>query len=369
MLLSSLLSSAQQQQSASTIRDPRAVGGNDPRLRISKSDQPMETSLSPPASPPQLPSDTSPVDLEVNGLSREVLYILRRITITSSRPPTIPAHVTADELKQRNDPRLLHYRSNIHSGMLKPPPMNTSTMTTPDPQPVLRKPQTSPPLFTLPDIVLPPIGTPLTPTPKSNSVSSPGFEPKVSLFSPDKPSTSTVIKMPEALQEQVPTRSEVPERRPSGGFETSLSDKKVIDYRNDPRYKKRKTRSISKDDDGFLSPKSRADGSSTAGYAQEDFEIEYMRSASHAELPCSSLEFSGRIGKPGVSDIGCSSGRSSDSEGQMSPPARYAAAGQQLPSFLLPNSELGEGEEESPNEEVSLKDMFKTIDPTTSPFC
>jgi len=366
VVLFSSSSSAQQQQSAAAGRDPRAAAANDPRLRTSKvNDQPPETSLSPPASPPQTDT-TSPVDLEVNGLSREVLYVLRRITISSSRPLSIPAHVTADELKQRNDPRLLHYRSTIHSGMLKPPPTSSAT---PE-QLVPHKPQNSPPPFTLPDIVLPPIGMPLPPMTKPNSMPSPGFDQKLAIFSPEKPASTTPIKMPEALQEQVLTRSEVPERRPSGGFEPSSSDKKVIDYRNDPRYKKKKTRSISKDDDGFLPPKSRSDNSSTVGYVQEDFEIEYMRSGSHGELPSLSAGFADRVGKSRVLEpevVRCSGGRSSDSDGQVSPPARYGTASQQLPSFLLPNSELAE--EESPNEEVSLKDMFKTIDPTTSPFC
>ena len=143
----------------------------------------------------------------------------------------------------------------------------------------------------------------------------------------------------------------------------------MIDYRNDPRYKKKKMRSTSRDDDGFLSPKSRVDGSSAAGQVQEDFEIEFMRSESHTDFPSPSPAFSDRVGNPVVSEPGISSGRSSDSEGQMSPPARYAGASQELPSFLLANSELGLGEEESPQQEVSLKDMFKTIDPTTSPFC
>ena len=100
---------------------------------------------------------------------------------------------------------------------------------------------------------------------------------------------------------------------------------------------------------------------------QEDFEIEFARSRPDPDLPNPSLGFSDHIGKPRVLEmLQSSSGRSSDSDGQMSPPARYAGA-DQLPSFLLPNSDLAE--EESPNEEVSLKDMFKTIDPTTSPFC
>ena len=109
---------------------------------------------------------------------------------------------------------------------------------------------------------------------------------------------------------------------------------------------------------------------STANCVQEDFEIEFMRSSSHGDFPSPSSGFSDPVGKLRVSEPGmiqCSSGRSSDSEGQVSPPGRYAAVSQQLPSFLLPNSELAE--ESSPSEEVSLKDMFKTIDPTTSPFC
>jgi len=363
-------------QSLSAGRDPRAVAANDPRLRSTKlNDQPpAETSLSPPASPPPQPDPAAvPDDLEVNGLSREVLYILRRITVTTGRPPTIPAHVSAEELKQRNDPRLLHYRSTIHSGMLKPAP----SAATADPPPIPRKPQTSPPPpFTLPDIVLPPIGTPLPPAAKPASSPGAGLEPKQpSMFSPERTAPNAAVKMPEALQEKATTRTvDISARRPSGGFETasSSSDKKVIDYRNDPRYKKKKTRSVSKDDDGFLSPKSGVDSSPTVPYAQEDFDVQFTRSAgSRVDLPSPSAGFSDRVGKSRVSELGAvqqsSSGRSSDSEGQVSPPAMYgAAASQELPSFLLPSSELGE---DSPHEEVSLKDMFKTIDPTTSPFC
>lgn len=366
---SSSSSTQPQPQSLSASRDPRAVAANDPRLRTSKpNEQPPETSLSPPASPPQ-PSVASPVELEVNGLSREVLYVLRKITISGTRPPSIPAHITADELRQRNDPRLLHYRSTIHSGM--PKALLTSPETPEQPPPVPRKPHSSPPPpFTLPDIVLPPIGTPLTPTTKPSNDSSPGFDQKLSVLPAEKPSPTTVVKLPEALQEQVSPRIKVAARRPSGSSETILSDMKVIDYRNDPRYKKKKTRTTSKDDDGFLSPKSRAITLSTANCVQEDFEIEFMRSSSHGDFPSPSSGFSDPVGKLRVSEPGmiqCSSGRSSDSEGQVSPPGRYAAVSQQLPSFLLPNSELAE--ESSPSEEVSLKDMFKTIDPTTSPFC
>jgi len=175
--------------------------------------------------------------------------------------------------------------------------------------------------------------------------------------------------MPEALQDPLPTRSaEVPERRPSGGFETStLSDKKVIDYRNDPRYKKKKMRSVLKDDDGgFMSPKSRADILSAAAggsYSQEDFEIEYVRSG---ELPSPSSGFTDQLEKSRILEPCPSGGHSSDGEGQVSPLSKYGATLGQ-PSFLLPSSELTD--EESPNDEVSLKDMFKTIDPTTSPFC
>jgi len=268
-------------------------------------------------------------------------------------------HVTSDELKQRNDPRLLHYRSAIHSGM--PKPLQTSS-TIPE-EPVIRKPQSSPPLFTLPDIVLPPVGTQLPPTAKPIE-SSLGLDQILSVFPSDKPTLNTAIKMPEALQEPVPARTEVPTRRPSGSGETPPSDKKVIDYRNDPRYKK-KTRTASKDDDAFLSPKSRTDTASTAGFMQEDFEIEYMRSGPQKDFP-SPLGFSDHVGKPRISELG-SSGRSSDSDGQMSPSARYGSANQPLASFLSPNLELSQ--EDSPKEEVSLRDMFKTIDPTTSPFC
>ena len=89
-----------------------------------------------------------------------------------------------------------------------------------------------------------------------------------------------------------------------------------------------------------------------------------MRSASsHGDFVALQPGFSDRVGKPRVLETG------TDSEVQVSPPVRYGGpAVQSLASFLLPNS-ADVGEEASPQEEVSLKDMFKTIDPTTSPFC
>jgi len=242
--------------------------------------------------------------------------------------------------------------------MPKPSP---SSVPPPTPEmPASLKPQGSPPPFTLPDIVLPPVGMPL-PTPIPKPESSPVVDQKLSTLSPP---VTAPVKMPEALQEPLMARPDVPTRRPSGGFETSSSDKKVVDYRNDPRYKKKKTRSISKDDDTFPSPKSVTDNSTASGrYAPEDYDIEFMRSASRQDFSAPQPGFSDTVGKSGVSEPGAGS----DSEGQVSPLVRYGAASQQLSSFLLPNSDVGE--EESPPEEVSLKDMFKTIDPTTSPFC
>ena len=213
LCVSSLSSSAPSfQQPQSSGRERRV---NDPRLRLGRVDEPPETSLSPPASPPpQQPAG----ELEVDGLSRQVLYVLRRISMSAARPPSIPDHVSADELKRRNDPRLLHYRSSFHAGM--PPGADSLPAVPGKPHGSPAPPPPPPPHFTLPDIVLPPVALPLpSPTAAKPPESSPlPADQKPAGFSAAAPA----VRMPEALEEPVPASGEVATatRRPAAGFDT-----------------------------------------------------------------------------------------------------------------------------------------------------
>lgn len=355
-------------------RDPRA---SDPRLRpstgmtSSKSTEIPITSTSPPASPPAVTASSPPQTVEVNSVGRRVAYILRLITVMNR--PSIPMHVTVAELKERNDPRLLRYSSTKVSALSPSLGGEVSEVT--------RKIRTSPPAYSLPDIVLPPVGS-LPPKVDETVASVTAAEFTVSaewklLQSVDRTVRDSGVKIPEALQE----RNYPPILRPdvqlqrytsiaSTSAETS-SDKKTIDYRNDPRYKKKKTRSLSKDDElGFMEP-SKTDTGSRNGRA-EDCDIENFRSSNFLTQQDDDNAFvSPNIGVFNAMmrsvDLPGSNRSSSDSDGHVTPPVMYSSS--QMPSFSLTVQNSDPGGDDSPQVEVSLKDMFKTIDPTTSPFC
>jgi hypothetical protein len=282
-------------------------------------------------------------------------------------------HVTVAELKERNDPRLLRYSSTKVSALSPSLGGELSEVT--------RKIRTSPPAYSLPDIVLPPVGS-LPPKVDETVASVTAAEFTVSaewklLQSVDRTVRDSGVKIPEALQE----RNYPPILRPdvqlqrytsiaSTSAETS-SDKKTIDYRNDPRYKKKKTRSLSKDDElGFMEP-SKTDTGSRNGRA-EDCDIENFRSSNFLTQQDDDNAFvSPNIGVFNAMmrsvDLPGSNRSSSDSDGHVTPPVMYSSS--QMPSFSLTVQNSDPGGDDSPQVEVSLKDMFKTIDPTTSPFC
>jgi len=355
----------------SSARDPRAAtvvsaatATSDPRLR-SAPGKPLDmtdsrgasvpVAMQPPESPTS-PASPPAVDHEVNVAGLRVAYFLRRLTI-SGLPPSIPSHVSIDELKQRSDPRLARYqdfRSDV-SGVRRQSVTGSPNADHSLPETGRRR---SPSLYTLPDIVLPPLPVPIN---SDDTASGTGLSKAVQSLARD----AVVPRLPEALQEKNSTMNK------DGSFlrrqsSTASSDsdtsgpKKVIDYRNDPRYKKKKTvsrdeivnrstTSVDQTDESFR----QTFRSGFYGTCNDDDDLRVDLSVYQTYKNCDVVKL------PEVNSNWDSDNRS------ISPPTSSSQPSSFLPLTVANSSLVVDNDEEH----VSLKDMFKTIDPTTSPFC
>lgn len=397
--------------------DPRTSGNMvDPRLQVSEpppSDvgmmMPVSSFLQPPESPDQ--------EIEINAAGKKIPYVLRPITIDSRPGP--PSSINLENLHNSSDPRLQKYlnhnqtNAKTRSGNNE---MDSSDSVVPakptDPRlskrggggggSEARNPgdvesgnngnkgtkQQKP--YTLPDIVLPVLSTPVQdktstvkvtnstvstrkaalddPAPRATSTSPPSIKPV------DKTSQN-LVELPEALQERnFPMDGRLSRQSSTGsvGHVSTNADKKVIDYRNDPRYKKKKTKPLL-EELSVVQPLKLGKVKEESASVKEEWTSEHntVTEPVASDSSTSKLPFGGNFKVPHqefAEEGQDAEAEDSDSFNPESQKSEATSVHTPVNFFEgVPTSSILSDVE--PTQELNLKDMFKTIDPTTSPFC
>lgn len=390
--------------------DPRTSGNMvDPRLQVSEpppSDvgmMPMSSFLQPPESPDQ--------EIEINAAGKKIPYVLRPITIDSRPGP--PASINLENLHNSSDPRLQKYlnHNQVNSKTRSGNEMDSSDGV------VLAKP-TDPRLskrgasetrnpsdvesgndgnkgtkqqkpYTLPDIVLPVLSSPVQektntakitdstvgarkplledPAPRATSIPPPSIKPV------DK-TPQNLVELPEALQERnFPMDGRLSRQSSTGsvGHGSTNADKKVIDYRNDPRYKKKKTKPLLEESPVVQPHKLSKVKDGAAASAKEEWagDCHTVTEPMASDSSVSRSPFSGNF-KEFAEAVQEVEGEVEESDSFNPESQKSEATSVHTPvTFFegVPASSMLSDVE--PTQELNLKDMFKTIDPTTSPFC
>lgn len=391
--------------------DPRTTGIiADPRLRQNESEPTTIASsfLQPPESPDQ--------EIEINGTGKKIVYTLHPILVESR--PGLPSGICMENLATTNDPRLQKYlqiqsNSNTKSSndsdsgetfiQGKPfeprlsqrgigdakkvdgvePVLNDKTKVTKPPKP-----------YSLPDIILPVLPNSVQDISSIGRVAEATSTGKTTIdgsvqriASPNIRSSEktpvNLVELPEALQEQNYPKDRRLSRQTSTSSVSSSatnSDKKIIDYRNDPRYKKKKTKLVLQDVTGsgqsdastpaneILSPTLSAPKEEDSSHTKQNHRSVELKAAVNPlqssstgsfELPYREEAEEQKTAAAAVVVDESSSEHKSVSESSVHTPLTFFEG--------VPVS--GNMSDVEPTEELNLKDMFKTIDPTTSPFC